>query len=81
MNDDSSTTRFLIGNMTCGGCEKAVAKAIGNVPGVGEVHVDRTRGEARVQWTADTDAGHRARASQDICSAVEAAGFDCLREA
>lgn len=81
MNDDSSTIRFLIGNMTCGGCEKAVAKAIGNVPGVGEVHVDRTRGEALVQWTADTDAGHRARASQDICSAVEAAGFDCLREA
>lgn len=81
MNDDSSSTRFLIGNMTCGGCEKAVARAIGSVAGVGEVLVDRSRGEARVQWTADTDAGRRAQASQDICNAVEAAGFDCKREA
>lgn len=53
--------------MTCGGCVKAVTRAVQAVPRVEQVAVDLASGEVRVEGAADLPA---------LRAAIEAAGFE-----
>jgi len=53
--------------MTCGGCVKAVTRAVQAVPRVERVAVDLASGEVRVEGAADPLA---------LRAAIEAAGFE-----
>jgi len=53
--------------MTCGGCAKAVERAIGRVEGVTEVRVDLDSGNVEVQGPAKPE---------DVVQAVVRAGFE-----
>lgn len=73
----SNQTTFRIDGMTCGGCEKSVTRTVLSVSEVADVQVDRTQNQAVVTWKAGLSDDAKAAASQQLCSAVEAAGFDC----
>ena len=45
-----------VSGMTCGHCVAAVSKAVGAVPGAGEVAVDLDRGQVTVQGNPDPGA-------------------------
>ena len=63
------TETLTVTGMTCGGCTSKVTKALHAVPGVGEVKVSLSAGEATVQYDEQT-------ASPDqLKSAVKGAGF------
>ena len=60
-------TTITVDGMSCGHCEQTVANAIGSVPGVTDVTVDRTVGTATVDGEADVN---------DLVAAVENAGYE-----
>ena len=62
-------TQYKIGGMTCGGCAKAVTRAIESLSGDGVIHVevDVTAGIASVSGPATEDA---------VGTAVREAGFE-----
>ncbi|MFO0616965.1 MAG: heavy metal-associated domain-containing protein [Polyangiaceae bacterium] len=63
-----ASTTLSIQGMTCGGCRKHVAVALGRVTGVSSVEVDLDAGEARVV--------HDGRATREaLVAVVEAAGY------
>ncbi|WVN41765.1 heavy metal-associated domain-containing protein [beta proteobacterium MWH-UniP1] len=68
---------FHIDGMTCGGCEKSVSRTILSFDTVADVSVDRSQHQAVVSWKAGLSDQAMQAASQQICQAVEAAGFDC----
>lgn len=68
---------FHVEGMTCGGCEKSVSRTILSVSSVADVTVNRAQNQAIVTWKAGLSADAVQSASQQICSAVEEAGFDC----
>lgn len=50
------SVKLRVNGMTCGHCEMAVKRALARVPGVEKVvSVDRARGTAEVEGTADPD--------------------------
>ncbi|HKJ94524.1 MAG TPA: cation transporter [Gammaproteobacteria bacterium] len=60
--------RIEVEGMTCDHCEKAVKKALGEVPGVERVvSVDRNKGEAVVEGTPGQEA---------LVSAIEEEGYE-----
>jgi copper chaperone len=60
-------TKLKVSGMTCGHCERAVERALAQVPGVERVvRVDRQRGEAEVAGTADAGA---------LVAAIEEEGY------
>lgn len=64
------TTNLKIEGMTCGGCVASVKRALQAVPGVNEVEVTLTPGQAIVSF-AEEQVGE-----QELRQAVEDAGFD-----
>ncbi len=75
MTENQNT--FHIEGMTCGGCEKSVTRTVLSVASVADVMVDRGQNQAVVTWKPGLSADAVASASQQICRAVEEAGFDC----
>lgn len=73
-----NTTEFRVEGMTCGGCEKSVTRTIAAIAEVSSVAVDRSRNQAVVTWKEGVAETTQKNASQSICQAVEAAGFDCV---
>ncbi len=71
------STEFRVQGMTCGGCEQSVMRTISTIAEVASVSVDRSQNKAVVTWKDTIGADSQARASQSVCEAVEAAGFDC----
>ena len=55
--------------MTCGGCTSTVTNALKMVPGVGDVKVSLSAGEAAVQYN------ERVTSPDQMKSAVEGAGY------
>lgn len=74
---NSNQSIFVVEGMTCGGCEKSVTRTVLSVSSVADVKVDRTQNQAVVTWKPGLTAEATQAASQEICSAVEGAGFDC----
>ena len=60
-------TTIAVDGMSCGHCERTVAAAIEDVPGVTGASVDRTAGTATVEGDADVSA---------LVAAVEEAGYE-----
>lgn len=59
---------IVVNGMTCGGCEKAIQKALTSVEGVRAVRADHTTGRVEVEGVGvELDA---------LKSAVEDAGYD-----
>ncbi len=75
MTENQNT--FHIEGMTCGGCEKSVTRTVLSVASVADVMVDRGQNQAVVTWKPGLSADAVESASQQICRAVEEAGFDC----
>lgn len=71
------STEFRIQGMTCGGCEQSVSRTISAFAEVADVHVDRGQNKAVVTWKDAVSPDGQAKASQSVCAAVEAAGFEC----
>ncbi len=46
--ESDATTVFRVSGMTCGMCAKAVERALGDVPGVQSVEIDRDSGRVEV---------------------------------
>ena len=63
---------FKVDGMTCGGCAKSVAAAVGKVAPGAEVTADHSAGLVTVKGDVAAEAVKRA---------VEAAGFDYVGEA
>lgn len=59
-----------IGGMTCMGCVSSVTRVLQSVKGVSEVDVSLDKAQAQVSY----DPGIAKR--EDLCAAVEGAGFD-----
>ena len=59
-----------VGGMTCMGCVSGVTRVLQAVDGVSEVRVSLEKAQAEV----DFDPAHAKR--EDLCAAVEGAGFD-----
>ncbi len=67
MSDEKTvSTTLAIEGMTCGGCVRAVTRALSAVPGVTGVDVDLEQARAMVRGTAPAAA---------LAAAVERAGF------
>jgi copper chaperone len=65
--------KLKVTGMTCGHCEMAVKKALGQVPGVTSVvSVDRNAEEAVVEGTPDVAA---------LCAAIEEEGYQAEAKA
>lgn len=73
----ANQSTFHVDGMTCGGCEKSVTRTVLSVSSVADVKVDRNQNQATVTWKPGLSADAVQTASQQICSAVEEAGFDC----
>lgn len=73
----ANQSTFHIEGMTCGGCEKSVTRTVLSVASVADVTVDRAQNQAVVTWKPGLSAEAVQSASQQICLAVEEAGFDC----
>lgn len=63
-------TTLKITGMTCGHCVKHVESALLKVPGVTGATVDLTRGEARVEGSADPAALVAAVEAEDYSASV-----------
>jgi len=63
------TTRLKIGGMSCGHCQSAVQKALGNQPGVRTASVDLDGGAAEVEYDETRVA------PEQLIAAVEAEGY------
>lgn len=63
-------TTIKVGGMTCGGCTASVTKVLSELPGVAQVDVQLTPGQATVVF----DPARVMRAA--LCAAVDAAGFE-----
>jgi copper chaperone CopZ len=61
-------TTLIVKDMTCGGCEKAVERALKTVPGVVTVHASRSEEKVVVEHDAQTEAAQ-------LRLAVERAGY------
>ena len=72
-----TTTAFEVLGMTCGGCAKSVSRCIQSVAHVQSVSVDHTTHRATVTWVAECSLDDQQMANQAICTAVDAAGFEC----
>jgi copper chaperone len=64
------TEHFKVTGMTCGGCKSKVSHALKRVPGVNDVKVSLSPGEATVQYD------ERLTSPDQLTSAVEGAGYD-----
>ena len=64
------TQILKVSGMTCGGCTSKVTHALKTVPGVNDVKVSLSAGEATVQYD------ERLTSSDQLKSAVEGAGYD-----
>jgi copper chaperone CopZ len=64
---DTSWLVFEVSGMTCGGCERAVSRALGRMPGAAEAEADVRGGRAWVRLDP-------ARA-EEAMSAIVRAGF------
>lgn len=60
-------TTITVEGMSCGGCERAVENALGDVAGVSNANADHEADSATVEGDADVD---------DLVAAVERAGYD-----
>ena len=65
--ESDATTVFRVSGMTCGMCAKAIERALGDVPGVQSVEIDRDSGRVEVVAASTLDAG-------TLEAAIEAAG-------
>lgn len=63
------TETLKVTGMTCGGCTSTVTNALQAVPGVGEVKVSLSAGEAAVQYD------ERLTSPEQLKSAVKSAGY------
>ena len=69
------TERVLeVRGMTCGGCESAVARVLGALPGVLSVQADHVGGQVRLQTT---DA--QTPTAEAIAATISGAGFELVR--
>lgn len=66
------TVTLKVGGMTCGGCVASVTRVLKAVPGVGEVAVSLTPGEAKIAFDPAQSGVPALRA------AIEGAGFDVV---
>ena len=64
------TEQIQVSGMTCGGCTNSVTLALKAVPGVGDVNVSLSSGEAIVQYD------ERQTSPDQLKSAVKGAGYD-----
>lgn len=64
------TTTIEIRGMTCGGCSASVTRVLTALPGVAEVSVELSPGQAVVRF----DPARTSRAA--LCAAIEDAGFE-----
>ena len=64
------TELLKVTGMTCGGCTSKVTHALKTVPGVNDVKVSLSAGEATVQYD------ERLTSPDQLKSAVEGAGYD-----
>ncbi len=65
-----SKTSLSIKGMTCDHCKAAVERALGKVPGVVTVSVDRIAG------SAELDIGDNDVPRENLIAAIEKAGFE-----
>jgi len=63
------TETLTVTGMTCGGCTSKLTKALHAIPGVGDVNVSLSAGEATVQYD------ERTASPEQLKSAVKGAGF------
>ena len=63
------TERLKVTGMTCGGCTSTVTHALKKMPGVSDVEVSLSTGEARVQYD------ERLTSPDQLKSAVTGAGY------
>ena len=63
------TEQFKITGMTCGGCTSNVTRALTAVPGVGDINVSLSAGEATVQYD------ERRTSPDQLKAAVKGAGY------
>jgi copper chaperone CopZ len=63
------TEVLKVKGMTCGGCASKVTHALTAIPGVGDVKVSISAGEARVQYD------ERVATPDQLKSAVKTAGY------
>lgn len=67
-----TTTEFQVTGMTCGHCEQAVSREVGQVPGVTDVEVSASTGRLAVTSTdVVTD--------EQVLAAVDEAGYTAAR--
>lgn len=64
------TELLKVTGMTCGGCTSKVTHALKTMPGVNDVKVSLSAGEAKVQYD------ERLTSPDQLKSAVEGAGYD-----
>ena len=64
------TELLKVTGMTCGGCTSKVTHALKKVPGVNDVKVSLSAGEAAIQYD------ERLTSPDQLKSAVEGAGYD-----
>ena len=64
------TEHFKVTGMTCGGCTSKVSHALKTMPGVNDVKVSLSAGEATIQYD------ERLTSPDQLKSAVEGAGYD-----
>lgn len=64
------TEQFKVTGMTCGGCTSKVSHALKTMPGVNDVKVSLSAGEATVQYD------ERLTSPDQLKSAVEGAGYE-----
>lgn len=63
------TEQIQVSGMTCGGCVNNVTRALNAIPGVGDVKVSLSSGEATVQYD------ERRASPEQLKSAVKSAGY------
>ena len=63
------TEQIKVSGMTCGGCSNNVTRALKALPGVGDVNVSLTAGEATVQYD------ERKTSPDQLKAAVKGAGY------
>ena len=66
--------RFEVGGMTCAACQAHVEKAVAGVAGVGDVTVNLLSGSMVVEYD------EQATSAEEICSAVDRAGYSAAPE-
>jgi copper chaperone len=67
---DTTTTKFTVDGMTCGGCVRSVTRVVSELAGVKSVDVSLSEKSANVEYDA------AAVTPAAIVAAIEGAGFD-----